>query len=84
MKLKIYSIYDAKVDAYSQPFYSPTNGSALRAFSDHVNEAGSNPNKHPEDYYLYELGEFNDQDGTITGNKPTRLGGAAEYLKKEN
>lgn len=83
MKLNIYAIYDAMVDAYSQPFYSQTNGSALRAFSDHVNDPQSNVNKHPADYFLYQLGTFNDQDGTITSDKPTRIGSAAEYLKKE-
>jgi len=83
VNLNIYAIYDAQVDAYSQPFYSQTNGSALRAFSDHVNEAGTPANKHPADYFLAQLGTFDDQTGEITGHKPSRIGSATEYLKKE-
>lgn len=81
MKLNIYAIYDNKISAYSQPFYSHTHGSALRAFSDHVNDAQSAPNKHPEDFALYHLGTFDDQAGAIEGNKPTHIGNATEYRK---
>lgn len=81
MKLNIYAIYDVKISAYSQPYYSHTNGSALRAFADHVNDPQSQPNKHPEDYQLFHLGTFDDQDGTITGNTPQHIGNATEYRK---
>lgn len=84
MNLKIYSIYDRQLAAYANPFFSPTHGSALRAFADHVNENGTPANKHPEDYELYFIGNFNDQAGQIDGTtKPERIGTAAEY-KKEN
>lgn len=84
MILNIYSIYDLQIRAYSQPYYSHTNGSALRAFSDHVNDPQSQPNKHPEDYQLFHLGTFNDETGELTPTtKPTMIGNATEY-KKEN
>ena len=82
MNLNIYSIRDLKIEAYSQPFYSHTHGSALRAFADHVNEAGSAPNKHPEDFALFHLGTFNDQTGEITGQQPRHIGEAIEYRKE--
>lgn len=83
MKLNAYSVRDHQVDAFASPFFSPTHGSALRAFADHVNEAGSPANKHPGDYSLWHLGTFNDQDGTFEPVKPNRVGTAVEYLKKE-
>lgn len=84
MIVNIYSVKDNQVDSYAAPFTSPTNGSALRAFADHVNDPGSMANKHPQDFALYHLGTFNDQEGTIIANMPQRIGTAAEYLKKEN
>ena len=81
MKLNIYSIRDSKISAYSQPFYSHTNGSALRAFADHVNDKTSAPNKHPEDYELFHLGTFDDETGEITSVKPNFIGAANEYHK---
>lgn len=83
MTLNIYTIRDSKVLAYATPFFMPTNGAALRAFSDHVNDPSTPVNKHPEDYELWHLGSFDDQDGTVTAAKPTRLGVATEYAKKE-
>lgn len=83
MKINIYAINDAQVSAFSQPFFSQTNGAALRAFSDHVNEKGTQPNKHPQDYSLWHLGTFNDDDGTIEPVKPSRIGTAVEYHNKE-
>lgn len=83
MITNIYAIRDNQVEAFSQPFYSPTHGSALRAFSDHVNEKGTPANKHPSDYDLFHLGEFDDQVGTIKPIAPARIGRATEYLNKE-
>lgn len=79
--INIYAIRDDQVDAYAQPFFSPTNGSALRAFADHVNEAGTAANKHPRDFSLYHLGTYDEHTGQITGTKPTRIGTANEYVQ---
>lgn len=83
MILNVYAIRDSKIHAFSQPYYSHTHGSALRAFSDHVNDANTQPNKHPEDYTLWHLGTFNDETGDLNQDKPTQIGTASEY-RKEN
>lgn len=83
MIVNIYSVKDNQVDSFAQPFTNPTHGAALRAFADHVNEPGTAANRHPADFSLYHLGTFNDTDGHIEAVKPTRIGTAAEYLKKE-
>lgn len=81
MKLNIYAIKDAQISAFSQPFYSHTHGSALRAFTDHVNDPQSAPNKHPEDYALFHLGAFNDETGELSPVTPTHIGNATDYRK---
>jgi len=66
MLLKIFSVYDSKVEAYIQPFYMNSTGAAMRAFEDTVNDPESALNKHPEDYTLFELGTFDDQTAQIS------------------
>lgn len=84
MKVYVYSVYDRKVEAYGQPFFSQTNGAAIRAFIDHVNENGSPANKHPEDFDLVLIGEFNDADGTVTGTPHQKLAHAKDHKREDN
>lgn len=72
MKLKACSIYDKRAQAYGPPMCYPTLGVAERSFSDAVNDAGTTLHKHPEDYQLYELGEFDTETGEYT-QKPARV-----------
>lgn len=60
MTLKVFAVRDVKSQAFLQPFYSPSVGSALRAFGDAVNDKSCPFNKHPEDYVLYEIGSYDD------------------------
>jgi len=68
MKLKMFSVLDTKTGAFGNPFVSLREESAIREFSDAVND-GSNPNnqwfRHPEDFSLYFLGEFDTSTGVI-------------------
>jgi poly-D-alanine transfer protein DltD len=83
MKTQIFSVYDSKAEAYNTPMFVPTKGQAIRAFSDQVNEPGSELNKHPEDYTLFCLGEFDSDTGLITPlNSPHSIGGAHEFMKQ--
>lgn len=79
--MKVYSIKDVKVEAFMSPFFMPTDGAALRAFADEANSADSNLRKHPEDYVLYGLGDWDDQTGKLSPfDAPRSLGVASEYV----
>ena len=65
MKLKIYSIRDAKAEVFNRPFFLHTHGEAERAFAQNAAEPKSMINQYPEDYDLYCIGEFDDQTGKI-------------------
>lgn len=69
MKLQIMSIKDRALDAFMRPFYAQTVGQGTRMFEDLINEPGSDLNKHPEDYDLYHLGEWNDHNGLTENRK---------------
>lgn len=65
MILQMYSIFDSAAAAYLRPFYCQTDGEALRAFTDIATDADHNIGKHPEDYSLYRVGQFDDNKGKL-------------------
>lgn len=58
MTSHVFSVYDAKSEAYLPPFTASTYGIAERLFSDLVGEPGHQFNKHPADYTLYVIGTY--------------------------
>lgn len=64
---KIYTVYDAKAEAYLTPFFAMTNGLALRSFSDAVKDPEHPFCKYAEDYTLFLIGEYDDKTGIATG-----------------
>jgi len=81
MVKKIFSIYDEKSEAYLQPFFLDTDGQAVRAIVDCLNDSNHNFARHSADYTLFALGEFDDQDATLTVNKRS-LGNLVEFKKQ--
>ena len=65
MKMVICSIRDSAADAYGRPFFLPSVGVAIRSFTDEVNRSSEDNQiyQHPEDFDLFELGEFDDTTG---------------------
>lgn len=85
MKYKVVAIRDRALDAFGQPFFPPTIGAGIRSFSDEVNRsAEGNPlNKHPEDYDLYLLGEYDDSSGKFSqGESPSQIAIGKDCLIK--
>lgn len=66
MKHRVFVIYDDKAKAYLSPFFLPQVGMAVRTFSDLVNDPGHNFGRHPGDYSLFLVGEFEDTSGQWT------------------
>ena len=83
MQLQIFSIFDKAVGAYMRPFVAQSAGEALRAFEDDCMNAESPVAKHPEDYSLFMLGEFDNQDGSIEAKaSPVCLANAHEVVAR--
>jgi len=82
MQTKVFAIFDVKAKSYGQPFFVPHNGIALRMFSDLVVDDKSSISKHPEDYKLYYLGEYDDVAGNFTSvPTPDFLANASDFTK---
>jgi len=65
MILHAYAVLDLKGDAFASPFFLHTDAIAIRTFNDAISDPSHPMSKHPEDYVLYRLGDFNDQDGSL-------------------
>ena len=79
MKLKIFTVFDSAAGAFLQPFFMQARGQAIRTFSDAVNNPEHQFYKHPQDYTLFYLGEFDDEHGTFDGQAPESLGNAVQF-----
>lgn len=66
MKLKAYAVRDLKAGAYSVPFFSLNDNTALRTATDWANDTNHPFGKHPEDYELFSLGTYDDETALLT------------------
>ena len=84
MILKIFTVFDSGISAYMRPFFDVARGSALRSFADIVQDKTSAIGKHPQDFTLFEIGEYDDSTAKITTyDAPVSLGVAIEFLQKQ-
>lgn len=84
MITKVFSVFDSKLATFGRPWFQMTDAAALREFADAVND-GSNPNNqwhsHPEDFSLYLVGQFDDQQGELIPCAPSSLVTASSLIK---
>lgn len=82
MKLKVFTVYDSKVEAFLQPFFAESRGAALRMWQETVNNAQTSIHKYPEDFTLFEIGEYYDDNARFENHvTPISLGLALEFIK---
>lgn len=65
MIMQVLAIKDTAMDTYGQPLFVHTIAQGIRIFGDAINNKENPMSKHPEDYNLYHLGEYNDGTGTF-------------------
>jgi len=83
MKSKVFTVYDSKMETYMSPFLMLTKGQAIRSFTDAVGNSESQFCTHPEDYTLFEIGEWDDQEGCYTMHEAKiSLGCAIEFREQ--
>jgi len=87
MKHKIYNVYDSKSEAWGMPLFYDCRANALRSLTECVNATSDEKNqiaKYPADFTMFEIGEYNQENGVITMYETkVNLGIAIEYKKAE-
>lgn len=83
MIFQVCAVFDSKAGVHCAPFFQPTLGMALRAFSDAANILDHPLSKNAEDYTLFHLGTFDDATAVFTTfPKHVSLGLASMYKKE--
>lgn len=70
MILRCYSVFDRKSLVYAPPFFSHTDGSAVRALEGGVSDVNSAIGSHPTDYVLFFIGTYDDAKGAMSPVSP--------------
>lgn len=63
--MKLFSVYDKQVSAFGPLFPARAVGEALRTIMDAMVDQSSHLGKHPADFSLFEIGEWDDQVGHL-------------------
>ena len=83
LKVKVFTVYDSKAEVFLPPFYQQTTGLAVRAFSSACNDSGHDFNKYAEDFTLFEIGEFDQEDGVFDQYEAkVGLGLAVQFIEQ--
>lgn len=58
MKVMMFSVLDAAVSTYGNPFMARSKQEAIRVLTDAAKEADSQLSRHPSDFSLFYVGDF--------------------------
>lgn len=72
MKLNAYTLFDSKALTYHPPFFTHTDGAAVRMVGDLVADPNTSVGRHPADYVLYFVGTYDDSNGQLWPEQPLR------------
>lgn len=79
--MKIYAVYDRKIEYFMQPFAAPDAKAVLSGIAREVNTKDSTIAQAPYDFEIWELGVM-DENGYINPNK-TLIANCAMLVRKE-
>lgn len=80
---QVYSVRDAKTQAFSPPFIASNNGEALRQFDMLCKNPETMVHKFPADFALFHIGSFQEQLGLLVpAQQVQQIGSGLEYVPK--
>lgn len=75
MKMKVIAVFDVQSQAFMRPMFVAAIGAGTRMVQDEVNRAAPDNllYQHPQDFRVFELGEWDDQSGLFSLAELPRL-----------
>lgn len=83
MRLNIYTIFDQASGSYKRPFAAQADGEVIRIFKDMAMNAEHEIGAHPEDYSLWRIGIFDDNNAALVPEDKECLGTALEMVASQ-
>ena len=65
--MKMFAVYDKAIEGFMTPFFLQAKGEAVRGFIDSMDQ-DTPLAKHPEDFQLWYLGDFDPVSGEVTND----------------
>ena len=86
MKYVVVCVRDRAGNVFGVPQFVVSAGAAIRSFGDGINnEAKDNPlYMHPEDFDLYSLGTYDDENGSFSGDVPKQIAVGKDFSVRSN
>jgi len=81
MMYRVYSLLDLKTGHYSRPFFALHQADAIRDVIALAESGGNHVSRHPADFQLTNLGEFDDQSGLFSPAMPTVIGTVQSFAQ---
>lgn len=78
-KMSVFSVFDKKAERFLQPFFMVSAGEAIRAFQDLCADQKTVMFRHPEDFKLVRLCEFDEKSGSFLGSELVTLSHASDF-----
>lgn len=79
--MKVFVVYDSKAESYALPFYMKSIGEAVRGFGVAARDQQTMIAKHPADFTLFEIGDYDEFSGNISMYEAKKsLGTALEHI----
>lgn len=83
MILKVFAIHDAKAGFFQVPFLMTSVGQAIRAVTDLAADPSSMLARHPGDFSLYQIAEWDDASAMFSALVPVlHLGGGEAFVPR--
>lgn len=79
---KLFAVKDKSMDTFLSPQAIPHHAQALRQWEEMCNDPSTSFCKHPKEFALYELGEFNVDTGRLTSLEVPHLLSNASDVKR--
>lgn len=80
----LFAVKDTALNAYMEIWGAPTVAAANRAFADGINDQQTPMYKHPEDYELWILGEYDQETGNIKAEPPAMVTRGKDVAQQYN
>jgi len=81
--LKVFAVYDQAVKQYLRPFQMNTLAEATRGWIDVVNDPKTDFHKHPADYTLFHIAEYDESTGMFRNLDCPEVVGSALKFRQE-
>ena len=79
MQQGIFTVFDMAAKMFLEPFFAPTVEVAIRGFSEACRNPDHNFNRHPEDFALYHIGEYDATSAVIVPFEARKVAMASSY-----